>query len=173
MAVVSSDLKFYLSGGGSNTDPNAALGGVISSTEVSATAMNNLFDNVSDAEATAGDTEYRCAYIVNTNGTDTLNSAAIYIQSNTPSGDSALNIGLDPVGNGDGSTDGIAATIANESTAPAGVTFSAAADSGSALAIGTLGPGEGRAVWFRRVIGAAAASQASDPFTLRVTGTPA
>lgn len=173
MAVVASDLKIYLSGGGSNTDPNASIGGAVSSTEVSSTPMNNLFDNVSDAEAVAGDVEYRCVYLSNDNATDTLNSAAVFIQSNTPSGDSTIAIGLDPAGIGNGTSTGVAATPANESTAPAGVTFSTPADSASALAIGNLDAGEAQAVWIRRTISAGAASQASDPFTLRVTGTPA
>lgn len=173
MAVVSSDIKLFLSGGAANASPAASLGGEKSNTQVSATAMNNLFDNVSDAEAVAGDVEYRCIYIFNDNDTDTLNTTAVFIQSNTPSADSAIAIGLDPAGNGDGVSTGEATTVADEQTAPAEVTFSAAADSAAALAIGTLGPNTGRAVWVRRTINAAAASQASDPFTLRVTGTPA
>jgi hypothetical protein len=173
MAVVASDLKIFLSGGASNSNPNNSIGGIISSSEVSTTVMNNLFDNVSDAEAVAGDVEYRCIYLSNENATDTLNAAAVFIQSNTPSGDSAIAIGLDPAGIGNGSTTGVAATPANENTAPAGVTFSTPSDSGSALAIGTLDAGEVQAIWIRRTISAAAASAASDPFTLRVTGTPA
>ena len=34
MAIVAGDLKIYLSGGAGNSDPNASLGGIISSTEV-------------------------------------------------------------------------------------------------------------------------------------------
>lgn len=174
MAVIASDLKCYLSGGASNADPDAALGGVISSVEVDfAPTANNLFDDVSDVEAAAGDTEYRCFYVKNTNATDTLNTAAIYIQSNTPSADDTVEIGLDPAGIGDGSATGVATTAANESTAPAGVTFSAAANSGAALAIGTLDAGEAQAVWVRRTVTAGAGGLASNPFTLRVTGTPA
>lgn len=173
MAVIASDVKFYLSGGAANADPNASDGGAISATEVSGTALNNLFDNVTDAEAVAGATEYRCFYVKNTNATDTLNVAAIFVQSETPAADTDIAIGLDPAGIGDGTTTGIAATPADSYTAPAGVTFSDAAGAGNALAIGTLDAGEAQAVWVRRVVTAGAGSSASDPFTLRVTGTPA
>lgn len=168
MAVVAADIKFYLSGGASNTLPSACLGGAISTTEVNGgTPLNNLFDDVSDTEAAAGDTEYRCFYVKNTSGADTLTGAAVYIASNTPSADTTVNIGLDPAG-----VSGTATTIANESTAPAGVTFSAAANSGAALAIGNLGPGATQAIWVRRVVDADAVAAASDPVTFRITGTP-
>ena len=59
-------LAFQLSGGASNSDPNASLGGTHSSVALSGTAMNNLFDDVSSGEASAGDTEYRAIDITNT-----------------------------------------------------------------------------------------------------------
>jgi len=168
MAVAASDIKFYLSGGASNAVPAASLGGAISSTEINmVSTLNNLFDDVNDTEAAAGDTEYRCFYIKNTNATDALADAAIYISSNSPSADTAITIGLDPAG-----VSGEATTIANEGAAPAGVSFSAAANSGAALAIGALAAGAYQAVWIKRVVDADAAAVASDPTTLRVTGTP-
>ena len=60
MPIVSADIKYRLSGGASNSDQNASLGGVKSSNEASA----SLFDNVSSAEAVSGDTEYRCFYVL-------------------------------------------------------------------------------------------------------------
>lgn len=169
MAVAASDIKFYLSGGASNTLPSACLGGAMSTTtEVNGgTPLNNLFDDVSDVEAAAGDTEYRCFFVKNTHATDSLSSAAIYIASNSPSADTALTIGLDPAG-----VSAAATTIANESAAPAGVSFSAAANSGAALAIGTLAAGAYQAIWVKRVVDADAVAAATDPTTFRVTGTP-
>lgn len=169
MPVAASDMIMRLSGGASNADVNASLGGVQSSVPVSfVSTLNNLFDNVSTAEASAGDTEYRCIYLRNTHATDTINSVAIYITSNTPSATTKVQIGLDPAGIG-----GTAATIANENTAPAGVTFSDAATVGAALAIGTLDAGEAQAIWIKREVTAGTTSAPSDPFTLRMTGTPA
>lgn len=174
MTVVTADILLKLSGGSSNADPNGALGGAKSSVSVSTSVpLNNLFDNVSDAEAVAGDTEYRCVYIVNTNGTDTLNLASVYITSNTPSADDAIQIGLDPAGVGDGVASGVATVIANENTAPTGVTFTTAANLAAALAIGTLTHGQSIGLWFKRIVQPAAEPVTSNPFSIRVTGTPA
>lgn len=168
MPVAASDIKIYYSGGASNSNPAASLGGTISSVEVSNTPLNNLWDDVSEGEASAGDTEYRCIYIKNTHSTDSLLSAAVYIASNTPSDDTAIAIGLDAAGVG-----GTATTVANESSAPSGVSFSNAPNSGSALAIGTLGAGQAIGLWMRRTVNPDAVAAANDQFTIRVTGTPA
>lgn len=167
MTVASTDIKLYLSGGSGNTDPNASIGGAISTTQVSATALNNLFDNVSDAEALAGDTNYRCVFVKNTHATDALTAAKAYILSNTPSSDTTDTIGLDPAG-----LSAAAATPANEATAPSGVTFVAAANLAGALSIGTMAAGVYQAIWIKRVVSAAASPVSTDPMTLRITGTP-
>ena len=72
MAITSSDLEFYLSGGSSNSNPNAALGGAISSSAITNASDNNLFDDVTGDEADSGDSEYRCSYINNNYGSITL-----------------------------------------------------------------------------------------------------
>ena len=68
MPIASSDIKFHLSGGAVNADPNAALSGAISTTQVVDATVANLFDNVSGAETAAGDTGYRCFYVKNNHG---------------------------------------------------------------------------------------------------------
>ena len=64
-----SDIQFRLTGGASNANPNTSLGGTTSSVQLSGTAMNNLFDDVSSAEASSGDTEYRAFSLVQTGAT--------------------------------------------------------------------------------------------------------
>jgi hypothetical protein len=173
MAVVTADIEFRLSGGSGNTTPNACLGGIMSSTDINAgVTLNNLFDDISDTEAASGVVDYRCFYILNGNATDTLTTAKVYISTNTPSSDTTIAIGLDPAGVGDGAATGVATTIADEDSAPAGVTFSTPSNSGAALAIGDLANGEAQAVWVRRTVSADAAAAASDPVTLRLIGTP-
>lgn len=172
MAVIVTDMKYRLSGGASNALATAALGGIMSSVGITPGASENLFDNVNAGEATAGDTEYRCFYVFNSNAADTVNDVKVWINTNTPSPSSEVTIGLDPVGNGNGSTTGVATTIANESTAPAGVTFALAANSGAALAIGNLGPLTGRAVWAKRTVTAGAPAYANDGFQLALSGLP-
>lgn len=159
MAIVSSDIKYRLSGGASNTNPAASLGGVKSSTDAS-----NYFDDVSSAEASAGDTEYRCVYVHNNHGTLTLIGAKVWIQANTPSGDTDVAIGL-----GSSAVNGTEQTVADESTAPTGVTFSQPTTFAGGLSIGDIPPGQHKAVWVRRVVNSGAAAYA-DSFTLRVQG---
>ena len=57
-----------------------SLGGVKSSTAIRA-GLHNLFDVVSSAESSAGDTEYRCFYIHNAHATLTMQNSVIWIQS--------------------------------------------------------------------------------------------
>lgn len=171
MAVALSDIDWRLSGGAGNAAPFSALGGVMSYAEVVNAIFGGVFDDVSTTEASAGDTEYRCLYVFNRHATDSLTAVVVWIETQTTSPNTDLAIGLDPAGNGNGVTTGVAATIANESTAPAGVAFSAPSTSGTGLSIGTLGPGEGRAIWLRRIVSAAAAATSEDRCQIRVQGT--
>lgn len=151
MPIVSSDIKYRLSGGATNTDPAASLGGVKSSTD----AGSNLFDNVDSTEAAAGDVEYRCYYVHNAHATLTMLSAKAWIAANTPSGDTVLALGL-----GTSAVNANEQTVANEGVAPSGVTFVAAADEAGAIALGDIPPGQHRAVWVRRTVTAGASAYA-------------
>ena len=119
MPIISTDIKYRLSGGGSNSDQNLSLGGAKSSTEASA----SLLDNVDSTEAAAGDIEYRCIYVHNAHASLTMLSSKTWIQANTPSGDTTLAIGL-----GTSAVNATEQTVASESNAPSGVTFVSAAD---------------------------------------------
>lgn len=173
MAVSATDIEYRLSGGAANASPDASLGGVMSATPIADSTNDNLFDDVSQSESTSGDTEYRCFYITNKNATDTLSDCGVYISAQTPSADTSVEIGLDPAGVGDGAATGVATTIADEQTAPTGVTFSAApVDAATALAVGNLGPGQAIAVWIKRAVTAGAAGFAADGCGVTLRGTP-
>ena len=83
MSVITADFVERLSGGASNSDGNASLGGVKSSNTKSST-VDAFFDAVSAAEAAAGRVEYRCTYLHNANSTDTMTNAVVFVSSNTP-----------------------------------------------------------------------------------------
>lgn len=169
MAVAATDLKWLLSGSSGNTDHNLSLGGGESATEVVfSPTMNNLFDNVDPAEAAAGATEYRCIYLQNDHATDTITGVKLWISSQTPSGSTAIAIGLDPAGK-NASAFG---PISPSDMAPTGVVFTAPSDQAGGLSIGTLNAQDTYAVWIRRVVSATAPAAANDPFTLSVSGTP-
>jgi hypothetical protein len=154
---MAANLVLRYTGGASNSDPDLSLGGVSSSVELSATAMNNLFDNVSPAERTAGDTEYRALTLVN-NGDATAENIELYMSAETSNAGTALDFGLDS---------GVQ-TIVDEDTAPVdGVTF-AHYTSVSKLAIPNITAAGEQRIWIRRVVQAGAANDAADTGTIAI-----
>jgi hypothetical protein len=159
MPIASGDFVTRLSGGAGNSSGNASLGGAKSST-VAPTAVDTLFDATSAAEATAGDVEYRCVYLHNNYSAD-MQSPVVWISANTPNAATTIDIGV-----GTAAVNGTEQTIANESTAPSGVSFSAPSTQGAGLALGNIPAGQHKAIWLRRTITAAAGATANDTFTI-------
>lgn len=160
MAIVSTDIKYKLSGGASNSDPKLSLGGAKSSADV----PSGIFDDVSSAEASAGAVEYRCVYVHNNHGTLSLIGAKLWIQSNTPSGDTDIAVGI-----GSSGLNATEQTVASETTAPTGVSFSTPSAFASGLTLGDVPAGQHFPIWVRRTVTAGAVA-AADTFTLRVQG---
>ena len=128
-------------------------------TVVVSSTVNTLFDAVTTAEASAGSEEYRCIYIKNESATDSLTSAELFLQTAPTSGTVTLAFGLGAVV---GSlTMALNPAITNETTAPAGITFSVPTSS-APLALGTIDPGEYQIVWLRRTVQAATAAIEAD-----------
>lgn len=165
MPIVAGDIQFRLSGGASNTDVNASLGGAKSSTQITDASLHNLFDVVSGAESGTGDTEYRCFYIHNNHGSLTLQNTVVWIETQTPSASSSIEIAL--AGEG---VNGTAETVANENTAPSGETFSAPANKGAGLTIGDIPAGQHMAIWVKRIISASAVLYNTDNVVLKLEG---
>ena len=158
MAVTNTQIKFFESSSGKS------LGGSITSTDIVSASLGNLFDNVSGAEAKAGSTKYRCLYVKNTNTTDTLYDAKVYIETNTPASGSHVEIGL-----GTSAVAGTEQSVANEVTAPNTVTFSNPVV-GNPLEIGDLSPNQHKAVWVKREITADAVGYSDDNVVIKVIG---
>ena len=156
MPIVNTDIQFRLSGGASNSDPILSLGGIKSSTAVTG---STIFDTVSGAESTAGDTEYRCIYVHNNHGTLTMLSSKIWIQAD--------NLSYISIALGGEGLNGTAETVVDESTAPIGESFSAPANEGASLSLGNIPAGQHYPIWVKRTVPPAAAA-ASGSFTLRV-----
>lgn len=160
MSIVAGDIEIRLSGGSSNTDKDASIGGAKSSTVLS----GNIFDTVSSAEALAGDTEYRCVYVHNAHATLSMLSPKAWVLSDTPASDSSIEFGW-----GAAAVNSNETAIADENTAPSGVTFSAGASEGASVALGADIPaGQAKALWFKRIINASAAAGASNPWSIRL-----
>ena len=173
MAIVSGDIKFYLSGGAGNTNVNASIGGAIagstSTYEITDNSLHNLFDKTLGTESTAGDTEYRCIYVKNTHASLELELAKIWISTNTSSPANVIAIALDGAGKG-----GTAETETDENVAPTGETFSnpTAYSGGLSLDGGGTGLGYGVSypIWIRRTIAAGATAVDNVTFVLSVQG---
>lgn len=75
-----SDVKFYLSGGVTNSATARSLGGHASHVQVKS-GVNNLFARVPSEESSKGGEKYRCIYIVN-EGACTMENVSIFIQQN-------------------------------------------------------------------------------------------
>lgn len=170
MPIASSDIKYILSGGTANADPNASLGGARSTAGgaavITSDGLNNVWDNVSGDDSAAGDTEYRCIYIDNQHGSLTLTGAVCWIESNTSNANTDITIGLDAAAV-DGTAQG---PLANENTAPGSVTFVAAVNKAGGLALGNLTTNTHRAIWIKRVVTAGATASNNDAYTLKTEG---
>ena len=151
-------LELRLTGGADNDDPDASLGGVASSEEVSGTPLNNLFDDITPAEAEAGCTEYRAISIYNS-GNATAVGIELWFESQTTSEDTAVTCGVDS-----GTQD-----IANETTAPddPAIDFTAPT-SGSPLSLTDIAASGARRLWIKRVCDALATNHNDDEFELAI-----
>lgn len=160
MSVIAADFVTRLSGGATNAVGDASLGGVKSATAAS-TAIDALFDATTAAQAAAGRIEYRCVYLHNSNAADTMTSAVCFILANTPLVGTTIDIGV-----GTAAVNATEQTIANETTAPTGVTFSAPTTAATGLALGNIPFGQHHAIWLRRTVTAGSASSANDTYTI-------
>ncbi len=167
MAIAASDISHRISGGASNTDPNAALGGAMSTVAggiVTTDTLNNLFDDFSSAEAGVTDDFYRGNYWDNEHATLTYQTPFMWISSQTSSGDTDVAIAI-----ADEAKNTAIETIADELTAPVGPTFTAPASKGAGIAVGSLLAGDNRGWWLRYHITAPAAA-ALDTMTISIEG---
>lgn len=175
MAIVPADLLIKLSvktgaaGNSTAGTPAGSLGKYISTTQLSATALGNLFDNVSGAENAASEAEYRCAFLHNNHASLTLENAVVWLTGEVAGG-AVTAIGVDPTAiSAIGASAAQALEVANEDTAPTGVTFSAPGTQATGLALGNIPAGSCKAFWVRRTAGNTAAVS-GDGATLNVGG---
>ena len=156
--VFSYTLKFRLStksgsaGDSTASTPQASLGKYISTTDLVNAAFENLFSNIIAEQVIVGRTVYKCIFLLNSDPVITASNVKIWIASQVAGG-GTIALGLDPAGVvPKGQASAQAAEVANETTAPAGVTFSNPTTEGTALTVGTLDSNECAAIWVRLTI---------------------
>ncbi len=153
MPILTSEIKIFKTTNG--------LGGAITATESLHATPGNLIDTFTGAETAAGGVFYVCEYIKNTHVTLTAQSVVAKIASETAHPGINVSMAL-----GSSVVNGVEPTIADENTAPAGVTFAdtdttttGEATEDDSLAIGDIPAGQHQAVWFRITIDASTAAK--------------
>jgi hypothetical protein len=159
MAIVAGDLLIKYTGGAANSDPNASLGGAVSSNGPTDNSLHNLFDEITGTESLAGDTEYRCVALKNNHGSLTAKSTKIYISSDTGS---IFDIAL--AGEGLNTQPEV---VGNESTAPAGESFTHPTTYAGGLSMGDIPSTQYYAHWCRRTIAPAASAETPHTTTMQ------
>ena len=89
MAISAANLKFYQCTTWTEGDTHG--GAINTSAAITTNTSQNIFDNVEDAERSAGDTEYRKIFFRNENA-DAYNGVKAWIDSNTPATNSAITV---------------------------------------------------------------------------------
>lgn len=174
MSIANTDilLKFSVAAAAGNTtagSANTSLGDQISTTQITDNSLHNLFDVISGDENALSESEYRCIFIHNSHATLSWTNIRVYLASEVAGG-ANIAIGVDPAAaSAIGQASAQAAVVADENTAPGGVTFSSPTTLGAAVNIGDLAPGQCRAIWIRRSATNSAA-QTNDGVTLRMVG---
>lgn len=174
-AIVAGDLlwKYSVTTGaaGNATAGTAAgsLGRYVSTTQWAGGVAQDLFDDLSGAANAASQVDYRCIFIHNNNAANAYQNAVAYISSEVAGG-ASIAIGPDPTAaSALGSATAQAVTIANATTAPAGVTFSAPTTAATGIALGTIGTAQVKAFWLRRTA-ANTAALSNDGVTIGISG---
>lgn len=174
-AITSGEVLFKYSttagsAGNSNTSTaSGCLGKYISTTAWAGGSANDLFDDISGAENAASTVDYRGIFIHNSNASNNYQNPAAYISSEVAGG-ASIAIGVDTTAaSAIGSASAQAVTIANETTAPAGASFSSPTTFGTGVALSTINVGYCRCLWVRRTA-ANTSALSNDGVTLAVQG---
>lgn len=159
-----------MSGGVNNALAASSLGGAISQIyfgQITSGIPSNLYNMVTTSQASSGiANQYRCFYVKNNANGETIRNVKIWFETLNSDQDITIQMGLDPGGKNSTPT-----TIANENTAPSGVTFSQPNSRDfNALLIGKLNAGDYYPVWINRTTAAGAAQYHLDSFVVRVEG---
>jgi len=152
MSLSSSNIKFYQCTTWAEGDTHG--GDIDTESEITSGVGENIFDDVSEAERVAGDTEYRKIYVRNEN-TDTWAAVKAWIESFTPAENDEIEIKMG-TNAGVQSVEGVAeGYVSPDSKVHANV-----------LSIGDLVQNDYQAVWIKRTVSAEGDGYTENTFTL-------
>ena len=174
MPIVAGDMliKFSVKTGsaGNSTAGTAAgsLGKYISTTQWTGGTLHDLFDLVSASESGAGDIEYRCLFVHNNHGSLQADSCEVFIQAETAGGATIALASDNIAASAIGSASAQAAEVADENTAPSGVSSFSSPTGTPGVSLGNIPSGQCKAFWIKRTVAASTGAQSGDGFTLRL-----
>lgn len=163
MVILTTDIVFRLSGGAANSNVLISLGGTKSSVALVDNTLNNLYADSLGPESVAGSIKYRAIYVHNAHASLTMQNSKVYITTNTPSTDTVFDIAV-----GTAAINATEQSVANEDTAPSGVTWLQPSTYATGITLGNIPFGQHIAVWFRRTVTAGAAAFNNDLVTFEV-----
>lgn len=160
-SIVSTDILFKLSapsassGNSQAGNPGLSWGGYVSTTVVSSTPLDNVFQDITGAENAASQVDYSCIFIHNNtlSGNAMQGVIAWLPSSNYINGGASVAIALDPTGaTALGSSTQQAVRISSGVVAPVGVTgwIGPTGTSSGGLSLGTIAPGYVYPLWIQR-----------------------
>ena len=136
------------------TEGSTHGGDIDTGSEITSGADQNIFDDVSDAERVAGDTEYRKIYIRNENAA-TWNSVKAWISQFTSSSSDEITVKL-----------GTNAGVQSVEGVAAGYVSPDSKGHADGLDVGNLAQNAYQSVWIKRVVSAAGAGYTGNSFKL-------
>lgn len=183
-AIVPTDVLFMLSAPGAAAGNTTAgtvgnsLGKYVSTTQLSATPLDNLFLDITGAQNAASQVDYACVFILNntSSGNSMLNTVVWLPLSLFVAGGANVALAGDNIAaSAKGTSSQQAAVIGTSTTLPTGITSFVSPVSSApvfpsytgGIQLGTIGPNQVRAVWIRRSATNSAPVN-NDGFTLEV-----
>jgi hypothetical protein len=156
---------------GNSTAGTAAgsLGKYLSTSAWAGGALNDLFDDITGDENAASEAEYRCIFVHNSNTSNIYENVVIWISAEVGGG---ANVAIGPdttAASAIGSASAQAVQVADENSAPGGITFTSPTTKATGIVMGNIGIGQCKAFWIRRTATNSAALSA-DGVTFSIAG---
>jgi hypothetical protein len=150
-----------------NTTVSTFLGKYAATSAWAGGGTNDLFPDITGTENAASQADYAGLAILNNNAANSAQNSVAYLSSEVAGG-ASVTIGADTTAaSAKGGASAQLLTIANRTTAPAGVTFSGPTTAGAGVSLGTIPVANVKGLWVKR-LAANTAALSSDGVTLAV-----
>lgn len=158
MAIAPSQIEYRLSvpdGSSGDSLPSSAagqsLGRWVSRSVIPGGIIGNLFPNATPLEFLNNQVDYQCMFVVNRHPTITLQDAVAWLAFQKPGGHTVDIAPDDTAPASISANTPQALSVTNKNTAPALVApFTSASEKTRGIMLGSIGPNQAKAIWFRR-----------------------